>query len=424
MQKYAIVSTDLLNLRAGPSTTAQIVSELKNGTVLDVMADPGLDWLQVSVDGAATQGFVAKQYVTLTDTKPGPAAPAAAGDGTTVPSGAAPVTPGGAPTTPTTTPAAPPPTPIGKGEVTTTSLNVRSGPATSFPILTTVTQGAVLNIYENSGGWLKVRVGTDDGYVSAEFVNLNTTKAPSGYLIEQSDLLSAKLTPDSPIPDQTPATSEAVVARTWNAYGGLLNKLASNLQCPLAGTVAVLSAESGGNCFGPDGRLIIRLEVHIFWQYWGQNHPDVFNQYFSFDHNTGWQGHVFRQDANSTFQPFHGNQSSEWQALTIARALDDTSALMSISMGAPQIMGFNFRRVGYDSVQSMFYQFTHSAQAQLLGLFDFVRGTNADGPAIQALRSGDYVTFARLYNGSGNAQTYANIISNYVTIAKKLIPSA
>src|SRR5258708_20537795 len=94
MQKYAVVTTDLLNLRAGPSTTAQIVSQLKTGTILDVMADPGFDWLQVSVDGTATQGFVAKQYVTLTDTKPAPAA------SSSLPSPA---------NTPTTSPTTPPP---------------------------------------------------------------------------------------------------------------------------------------------------------------------------------------------------------------------------------------------------------------------------------------------------------------------------
>ncbi len=110
--------------------------------------------------------------------------------------------------------------------------------------------------------------------------------------------------------------------------------------------------------------------------------------------------------------------------MTIARALDDTSALSSISMGAPQVMGFNYRRLGYDSVQSMFYQFSRSANAQLLAMFDFVRGTSSSSSAIDALKNRDYLTFANIYNGPANAQTYSTIISNNVAAFDRLIQTA
>jgi len=84
-----------------------------------------------------------------------------------------------------------------------------------------------------------------------------------------------------------------------------------------------------------------------------------------------------------------------------------------MSMGGPQIMGLNYRRIGYDSVQNMFYQFARSAPAQLLALFDFVKGMNPSSPAIQALQNRDYMTFATLYNGTGNAHTYADLIQRY-----------
>ncbi len=110
--------------------------------------------------------------------------------------------------------------------------------------------------------------------------------------------------------------------------------------------------------------------------------------------------------------------------LIFARAFDDTAALSSISMGGPQIMGFNYRRIGYGSVDSMFYQFARSAPAQLLALFDFVKGMNPSSPAIQALQNRDYMTFATLYTGTANAHTYADIIQRYSALYDRLIETA
>ena len=63
----------------------------------------------------------------------------------------------------------------------------------------------------------------------------------------------------------------------------------------------------------------------------------------------------------------------------------------------------------------------HSISAQLLALFDFVRGTSDNSPAIQALRSQDYLTFAKIYNGPANAPTYQNIITSYSGVYARLI---
>src|SRR5260221_8570092 len=228
MQKYGVVNTDVLNLRAGPSTSAQILTTLKTGAVLEIVADPGFDWLQVKVDGVGTQGFVSKAYLTLTDTKPGAAATPVV---STSPSAASVPTSG--------TASAPI---IGKAEVTTNSLNVRSGPGITYSILTTAAQGTVLSVLQKGGDWIKVRIGTTEGYVSAQYVNLNTTKTATGYLIEQADLLVAKLPPDKLVPDQTPSTQQAVLARTWTQYGGFLNRVANMLGCPVNGIVTSITA--------------------------------------------------------------------------------------------------------------------------------------------------------------------------------------
>ena len=402
MPKYGTVNTDLLNLRGGPSTSAPILTKLTKGTVVQVVNDPGFDWLEVVVDGTTQRGYASKVYLTLSDTKPG---------GT-----------GG--------------TPSAKAEVTATSLNVRSGAGTTFTVLTTVPKGTVFAVLDRQGDWTKVKTASGDGWAFSQYLDFNTTKeitpvggsSSTGYLAQQADLLNTPLEPAKKIPTPAPNSPDAIVARVWNSYGGLLGKLASMLNCPVNGIVATLSAESGGNCFGPDGRLIIRFENHIFWSRWGKDNPDKFNQFFSFDTSSpanSWKNHMYRTNPNDPLQSLHVRQNNEWEALTIARALDDTAALSSISMGAPQVMGFNFRRLGYDSVQSMFYQFARSAPAQLLAMFDFVRGPNdGNSPAIQALRTGDYLAFANIYNGPANAATYQGIISRYAATFDKLIATA
>jgi murein DD-endopeptidase MepM/ murein hydrolase activator NlpD len=308
------------------------------------------------------------------------------------------------------------------------SLNVRSGPGTEHGIITAVGQGTVLDVLAIQNGWVQVRVGTTTGFVTAQYVDLNTNKSlTGGFLIERADLLETPLAPSRVIPAQPARSAESVVANTWNAYGGLLERLGGMLNIPVDGIVAAITAESGGNAFGPDGRMIIRFENHIFWRYWGEKNPDMFNRHFQMDTSSpknSWKGHKFRLNPESPWGDFHGSQKAEWDVFNFARGLDETAAMSSISMGAPQIMGFNFKRLGYESVQRMFEYFARSAHAQILAMFDFVKGPNSSSPAITALQTRDYLTFASIYNGPGNAQTYQDIIQRYSDAFNRIISSA
>jgi hypothetical protein len=101
--------------------------------------------------------------------------------------------------------------------------------------------------------------------------------------------------------------------------------------------------------------------------------------------------------------------------------LDDRAAKRAISMGAPQIMGFNHMSVGYLNVEEMFSAFAGSAHSQVLGFFDFV---NADPDRVRALREGDYLSFARSYNGAGQAAHYAALIQDGIQIYHRLRAAA
>ncbi len=314
-----------------------------------------------------------------------------------------------------------------KGEVMVQGLRVRSGPGTTFSVLTFLNRGAVVDVLESQGDWLKISTGTGTGFVAAQFVNTNIQNPVPGFLIERTDLLDIELPPDKIIPTDNLAGVDLAVAQTWNAYGRLLARLAELMAFPVSAAVAVLVAESSGRTFAADGRMIIRFENHIFFRMWGEKNPQVFWRHFTFDNSSpgnNWKGHQWRPNPDSAWVSFHGSQKQEWDVLIFARALDDTAALSSISMGAPQIMGFNFKRVGYESVQHMFDAFARSAHAQLLAMFDVVKGPNATSPAIQALQNKDYLTFASAYNGPANAPTYAGLIRERAAAFDRLIGKA
>jgi uncharacterized protein YraI len=411
MATYGIVNVAQLNLRSGPSTSQPIMRVLVSNEVVEIISNSG-EWAQVKLRNSDVRGFVVRQFLNLTDSLP-----AEVGDDR--------------------------PTPMtGQGEVTGTSVNIRSGPSTQSSILTTVRQGTRLNLVERRGQWLRVRFGDIDGYIATQFVRLiiqplpNPTPTPTptpapkplnvvtrpGFLISNPELISQELLPRRIIPQNTGS-----IARTWNNYGGLLTNLANLLNIPVNVVVAVIVAESGGQGFGPDGRMIIRFENHIFFGYWGRNNQETFDRHFQFNRTTpaaGFRDHTFRADLTQPFQPFHGNQSLEWQAFNFARGLDEASAMFSISMGAPQVMGFNFSTLGYTSVQDMFQAFSRSIHAQLIGVFDFVRRPNIGSPAIRALQNRDYLTFASIYNGPANARTYQNIIQSNVVAFDELIRTA
>lgn len=230
----------------------------------------------------------------------------------------------------------------------------------------------------------------------------------SGFLIHQPDVRQLPLVPAAPVSLPPGASAEMqLAARIWNAYGGLLEPLAMRLGFDPAVAVAVAAAESSGRGFGPDGRMIIRLENHIFWNNWGKFNPDAFDAFFQLEH--AQHGHVYRPSPDAPWRKFHNNQAEEWNAFGVAQRLDDRAAKLSISMGLAQIMGFNYNMVGYPSVEAMFDAFNTEERIQLIGFFDFVKSRKA----ILALQNKDYVLFARLYNGPGQEPIYAPLIQAY-----------
>ncbi len=311
-------------------------------------------------------------------------------------------------------------------------LNQRTGPTTEHAILQLLPNDTAVKVVGELDDWLYVNAMGKLGYVSRNFIQhqriggymplVLTPGKKHTFLRERKELQEAPLAPEDAekftLNPDTASWTQKAVATAWNEFGSLVNRIAQLLEIDPAVALALLAIESGGHAFSEDGRMLVRFEPHIFFEEWGKLDPERFAQHFRFRLDQPWQDHQWRLGGNQEWRNFHGNQRAEWEVLEFARnSMAPEAALRSTSMGAPQIMGFNHELIGYPSAQAMFEAFSTSAHAQIIGLFDFVK---VDPIRLNALRTGDFMTFANSYNGSGQAALYASLIQDGVNAFNSL----
>lgn len=133
----ATVTASALNMRSEPSTSSSIVTCLPRGTTVVVTGQSG-SWLKVSY-GEHT-GYMSAEYLSVSDSADGS---------------------------------------FGTGTVTGNGVRIRSGPGTSYSILTTRDKGAQLEVTGVSGGWYKVAVNGSDAYISSTYLSLSSSSGTS-----------------------------------------------------------------------------------------------------------------------------------------------------------------------------------------------------------------------------------------------------
>jgi hypothetical protein len=300
------------------------------------------------------------------------------------------------------------------------TINIRNAPSTDPSTdVGDLNKGQSLELISGpTNGWIVARV-----YLSAQFSQVISDQpapppppggldVPSGSPLTLAELQAMSLVPARKLNAPGGAGQAALnAARIWNKYGGMLEPLSARIGIDKGVAVAVIAVESGGSGMGPDGRMIIRFENHLFWSFWGKANPAAYNQSFVFDQNASWKGHKYRTQPNGPWLDVHQNQNSEWAAFNFASTIEATAAKKSISMGLVQIMGFNNRAIGYASPDAMFAAFAADEKFQLLGFFNFVKN---DQRQVAALRNRDYVGFAKIYNGPGQPDFYGGLIKGVV----------
>jgi len=204
------------------------------------------------------------------------------------------------------------------------------------------------------------------------------------------------------------------LAATSNRLGGLIQAITGEVQVELPAVLAVWQVESSGRAHTP-GAAVIRFENHLFFQIWGQANQQVYAQYFrhgGFQGQPGnsWENHQFREQPDAAFQALHGSQEREYRALALGRRLaGDNLAMCVISIGGPQILGSNYRMIGYSTPPAMYNAFQADERYHVLGFFDFCRNKSAPnaGDLILSLRERRWADFAHYYNGAGQIAVYS-----------------
>jgi uncharacterized protein YraI len=386
------VNTSRLNVRQGPSSSAKHLATISRGASVKTLAVLN-DWLEIEFNGETA--YVAARFVDLVYVSKGYYA-----------------------------------------KVSADHLNVRSAPYPSASLFGQITMGGQIWVEGQQQKWSQIRFNGNRGYVASRYLTpvdiahinpkqsgpiaLSDHQDDIGIPIAEQDQELSRLTP-SIILTVTGTSEQRNAAATWNRWGALLSDLSHKKQLDVACALAVLCVESSGKGFEQNNsdRMIIRFENHKFWKFWGKSNIPQYRQHFRYSSNKVWQGHEWRKEPNAEWQVFHGSQLSEWQVFEFARQLDEDAAILSISMGAPQIMGFHFERIGYQSKVEMFDAFAGSIQGQINGLFDFFSPR-----MLQYLKDLAFEDFAGMYNGKGQKKVYGNKIQKHYAAFKKMMPNS
>ncbi|MEJ0024314.1 MAG: N-acetylmuramidase family protein [Alphaproteobacteria bacterium] len=154
--------------------------------------------------------------------------------------------------------------------------------------------------------------------------------------------------------------------------------------------------ESRGRGFSPDGRPIILFEPHIFSKATLRKY-DLSNPNVSYK---TWGD-----------KPYPGTQAGRYAQLEEAFGLDPEAAVGSASWGLFQILGQNYKACGFASATAFVTDMAQS-EARMLAAFEaFVRANKI----LDELQNKDWAGFARVYNGPGQVDKYAKLLSDAYT---------
>jgi hypothetical protein len=166
---------------------------------------------------------------------------------------------------------------------------------------------------------------------------------------------------------------------------------------------AVLGVETRGCGFLPDRRPAILFERHIFSREtagrFDASNPDISNP------QAGGYG---------------AGGAAQYDRLQRALQLDRKAALRSASWGIGQIMGFNAELAGYPDVETMVSAMSASEDDQLRAMAALIMKNGLH----LYLRSHDWTSFARAYNGPDYAKNKydTRLAAAYQTYAMGALP--
>lgn len=165
--------------------------------------------------------------------------------------------------------------------------------------------------------------------------------------------------------------------------------IAQGLNVEEAALRAVLQVETGGKGFDDKNRPKALFERHIFYR---QLASDPVLQA-----NAVGAGLAYPKWGE---KPYPKNSDGVYSEISAACDIDLEKALRSASWGLGQIMGSNYKMVGFDSALSMVQDAMESEANQLKQWAAFVKSAGL----LDELQRKDWAGFAKGYNGPAYAQ--------------------
>ena len=151
-----------LNVRSGAGTSYSVIGSLNNGAKVEIVETSG-SWYKIKYGSG--YGYVSKDYVTVSSSSNsgsnnGSSSSTSTQSGTVKANG---------------------------------GLNVRSGAGTSYSVIGSLSNGAKVEIVETSGTWYKVKYGSGYGYVSKDYVTINTRSIAENTVLREGTAVTLAL---------------------------------------------------------------------------------------------------------------------------------------------------------------------------------------------------------------------------------------
>lgn len=165
-----------------------------------------------------------------------------------------------------------------------------------------------------------------------------------------------------------------------------ITSIATQLGVEVPAIKAVYEVESKGSGFLPDGRPKILFEGHIFWAQLKKRGKDP----IQFSNSN--EDILFPKWTKAYYK---GN-ALEYERLSRAKSIDYEAALASASWGTFQIMGFNYKACGHDSILNYINSCYSSEGEHLKAFANFITSVGL----LTYLKNKDWAAFAKGYNGA------------------------
>ena len=147
-----------LNVRSGAGTSYSVIGSLSNGAKVEIVETSG-NWYKIKYGSG--YGYISKDYVTVSSSS-------------------------NSGNTNTTT--------MQSGTVKVNgALNVRSGAGTNYSVIGSLSNGAKVEIVETSGSWYKIKYGSGYGYVSKDYILVNTRSIVENTVLREGTAVTLSL---------------------------------------------------------------------------------------------------------------------------------------------------------------------------------------------------------------------------------------